>query len=137
MIDQGMLPCSFQDHKNLLQTCPTGSLAILDSRHVSDYIEGHWKDILDHAPLVFGGIVFEWQDEYWKVSCGGKQSKNAQQPSSGVNVNFPGGCWDEAGFGINAVELERASPSDFPYPFIPDRRIPRAQFETLKRLWNS
>lgn len=137
IVDRGIVPCTGEDHQYLVESCPASSVVAVDSDHVAEYIEGHWKDILDHAPIVLGGIVFEWQDEYWKVSHQGKQCKHHQHQSCGVNVNFPGGCWDEAAFGIHAVNLRRKSSTDFPYPFIPDERIPRAHFETLKRLWNS
>ncbi|ADI39293.1 putative uncharacterized protein [Waddlia chondrophila 2032/99] len=56
------------------------------------YIEGHWEDIVKHHPIAAGGIVFEWQDEYWKAG-----NKHQQTPSKAVNIDFPGGCWTKKG----------------------------------------
>ncbi|CCB90557.1 putative uncharacterized protein [Waddlia chondrophila 2032/99] len=33
-----------------------------------------------------------------------------------------------------SVKLKRNSSLDWPYPFVPDERVPRAQYETLKML---
>lgn len=97
---------------------------------VADYIEGHWKDIEANSDVAAGGIVFAWVDEYWKEG-----NKNTQDQSPGVNTNFPGGCTDEEAFGINAIVLKRATPATFPEIFIPEERVPRAQFDRLKQLW--
>lgn len=135
------LPVEPTDIPALEKLCKEGTMVELpdNAKLAADYLAGHWQDILDHSEIAAGGIVFEWQDEYWKVGhtpSDRNKVKNQQMPSKAINVDFPGGCWDEAGFGINAVRLVRERPTDFPYPFIPDERVPRAAFETLKELWN-
>ncbi len=88
--------------------CPGGTFTDLTSSQqasVADYIEGHWKDIEANSDVAAGGIVFAWVDEYWKSG-----DKNVQNQSPGVNSNFPGGCWDEEAFGINAIVLKRNTP---------------------------
>ncbi len=113
--------------------CPGGTFTELTSSQqvsVADFIEGHWTDIEANSDVAAGGLVFSWVDEYWKSG-----DKNVQIQSIGLNANFPGGCWDEEAFGINAIVLKRATPSTFPAVFIPDERIPRAQFDRLKQLW--
>jgi hypothetical protein len=113
--------------------CPGGTFTDLTSSQqasVADYIEGHWNDIVANSDVAGGGIVFSWVDEYWKSG-----DKNVQNQSPGINSNFPGGCWDEEAFGINAIVLKRATPDTFPAIFIPEERVPRAQFDRLKQLW--
>ncbi len=113
--------------------CPDGSFKTLSSSQqesVADYLEGHWKDIEANLDVAAGGIVFSWVDEYWKSG-----NKNVQNQSPGINTNFPGGCWDEEAFGINSIILKRATPGTFPAVFVPDERVPRAQFQRLKQLW--
>jgi len=97
---------------------------------VADYVGGHWQDIENNLDVAAGGIVFAWVDEWWKSG-----DKNNQNQSTGINANFPGGCWDEEVFGINSIVLKRATPATFPAVFIPDERVPRAQFDRLKQLW--
>jgi len=113
--------------------CPGGTFEELtptQQEFVADYIEGHWQDIENNLDVAAGGIVFAWVDEWWKSG-----DKNVQNQSAGINTNFPGGCWDEEVFGINAIVLKRATPATFPAVFIPDERVPRAQFDRLKQLW--
>ena len=133
IIDQKLLPAEIGDQNVLNQLCSSGTLAELPDKAelAALYIEGHWRDIENHYPIVSGGIVFEWQDEYWKAG-----DKNVQTPSKASNIDFPGGCWDEEGFGIMSVRLNRKSPGDWPYPFVADKRIPREQYHVLKNLWN-
>lgn len=134
IIDQKMIPAELEDMPKLLKLCPTGRMVELPDQAelAAIYIQGHWEDIDKHRDVVSGGIVFEWQDEYWKAG-----DKNHQTPSKAVNIDFPGGCWDEEGFGIMGVHLNRNSPGDWPYPFVPDKRIERAQYEVLKNLWKN
>lgn len=113
--------------------CSTGTFTEFDNTaqmSVSDYLEGHWNDIVANSDVAAGGIVFSWVDEWWKSG-----NKNVLNKSPGDNANFPGGCADEEAFGINSIVLKRGSPSDFPSPFVPDERVPRDQFFTLKQLW--
>jgi hypothetical protein len=114
--------------------CPSGDFKLLSQEQqmsVSDYLEGHWNDIVANSDVAAGGIVFAWVDEYWKSG-----NKNVQNQSPGINTNFPGGCWDEEAFGINSIVLKRSSPTDFPFPFVPDERVPRDQFNRFKQLWS-
>jgi hypothetical protein len=120
------------DPARLGELCQTGSLVDLSDAGAltAQYLEGHWNDIVANQTVAAGGIVFEWQDEWYKA---GDPAQRTRSPGS--NDAFPGGCWDEEGFGINAVVLRRSSPTSFPSPFVPDERVPRAAFQTLKRLW--
>jgi len=97
---------------------------------VAKYVKGHWDDIVANSDVAAGGFVFEWQDEYYKAG-----DVAMQVGSIGFADAFPGGCWDEAGFGINAVKLNGRQANEFPFPFPSDERIPRVQFETLKAAW--
>ena len=115
--------------------CADGTFTLMNSSQqesVADYIEGHWKDIEANSDVAAGGIVFEWVDEWWKHGPG---DISVQDQSPGANVDFPGGCWDEEAFGINAIVLKRDNASDFFEFFLPDERIPRAQYDRLKQLW--
>lgn len=134
IIDQKLLPAEIGDMTDLIKLCQTGTMVELpdEAELAALYIEGHWEDIENNRSVVSGGIVFEWQDEYWKAG-----DKNEQTPSKATNIDFPGGCWDEEGFGIMGVGLNRNSAKDWPYPFVPDKRIPRSQYEVLKNLWNN
>jgi hypothetical protein len=116
------------------QLCQTGTMSDLaDSGQLTaDYIEGHWNDIVANQAVAAGGFVFEWTDEWYKA---GDPAQRTRSPGS--NDAFPGGCWDEEGFGINGVVLRRSSASSFPSPFVPDERVPRAAYHTLKRLWSA
>lgn len=102
----------------------------------ADYIEGHWKHIDANKDIVSGGLVFEWQDEYSKAGAqpGAPKDVWRQSPSSAPVDAFPGGCWDEEGFGINAVTNTRGAHY-WPATFIPDGRTPRAAFTRLQALW--
>ncbi|MBS2016484.1 MAG: hypothetical protein JST00_26600 [Deltaproteobacteria bacterium] len=131
--------------------CPSASMIDMpdNAKLQADYIEGHWKHIDANKDIVSGGLVFEWQDEYFKAGAhlsprvppsadphagNGQSDLWHQSPSpSGVDA-FPGGCWDEEGFGINAVSNKRGGQS-WPGPFIPDGRSPRAAFDRLKVIW--
>ncbi len=125
-------------------SCATGTPVELPNmaEAQADYLEVHWKDLrrtttnptfgetLPPSEVAGGGFVFEWTDEWWKQGTPGVHD-------GGVDSNgaFPGGCADEEWFGINGVILERNSPSDFPFPFIPDTLEPRAAFDRMKGLW--
>lgn len=132
IVEAQMIPTESNDIEHLNHHCPNGTLVELpdEAALAALYIAGHWEDIVNHQPVAAGGIVFEWQDEYWKAG-----DKHEQLPSKAVNIDFPGGCWDEASFGIMRVELKRNSSLEWPFPFVPDDRVPRAQYDTLKSLW--
>lgn len=119
--------------------CPSASMIDMpdNAKLQADYIEGHWKHIDANKDIVSGGLVFEWQDEYFKAGthAGNRQSDLWHQSPSPAGVDaFPGGCWDEEGFGINAVTNQRGGQS-WPGPFVPDGRSPRAAFDRLKVIW--
>ncbi len=134
------LPATPTDFDLLSKLCPQEKIIQLpdNSDLAADYIEGHWNDIMDHLEVAVGGIVFEWQDEYWKGSRNPEEWMR-QNPSPNTNIDFPGGCWDEEGFGINAVTLKRSNDKNgqvtWPFPLIPDERTPREQYFRLQKLW--
>jgi len=134
IIDENLIPTEPKDMELLVQLCPNGVMTELpdNAALAALYIEGHWEDIIRHRSIVSGGIVFEWQDEYWKAG-----DQHQQTLSKATNVDFPGGCWDEEGFGIMGVRLKRSSSREWPYPFVPDERLPRAQYEVLRTLWKN
>jgi hypothetical protein len=134
IIDELGLPVQPEDASQLARHCPGPNIVDMpdNANLAAHYLEGHWRDIVENRAIVAGGIVFEWQDEYWKAG-----NKNEQTPSFATNIDFPGGCWDEEGFGIHAVQLKRKSPSEFPAVFIPDERKPRAQYYKLQEIWNA
>jgi hypothetical protein len=126
---------------SLVSMCPNGAMVELPDRAKAqaDYIEGHWKHIDANRDVVAGGLVFEWQDEYFKAGAHANAIETDvwhATPSKAASEAFPGGCWDEEGFGIHAVENRRGG-AYFPGPGVQvvDGRTPRAAFDRLKVLW--
>ena len=109
------------------------------ARAQADYIEGHWKHIDARRDVVSGGLVFEWQDEYFKAGAHANHIETdvwTQSPSKASSEAFPGGCWDEEGFGIHGVKNTRGGKY-FPSGSFTDGRTPRAAFDRLKVLWTA
>ena len=132
IVDSVGVPITPGDNSQL-GFCASGTFVEFDTTaqmSVSDYLEGHWNDIIANSDVAAGGIVFSWVDEWWKEG-----DKDAINKSPGGNANFPGGCGDEEAFGINSVVFKRNPSDPFPFPFIPDDRVQRDQFFTLKKLW--
>jgi len=122
-------------------SCATTAVELPNNAEAqADYLEVHWNDIrrttlmgdetVPPSEVASGGIVFEWTDEWWKAGTPGVHNGGTEP-----NNSFPGGCADEEWFGINAVDLKRNSPSDFPSPFVPDQLNPRDAFERMKNIW--
>jgi hypothetical protein len=114
----------------LNRTCPAVTDLVDVSESVGTYYDGHWKHIDLSKDLVVGGIAFEWNDEYWKA-----HDVWNLQGTAGIGRDFPGGCWDEASFGIHAVRSDRKTNADWPATFKPDQRVARPAYDVLKGYW--
>lgn len=76
------------------------------------------------ASIVAGLVYFEWSDEWWKqdayvdfllTSQGNRAVSlvtlriDRQEGTGATAIAFPNGYWDEEGFGLNAIALDRRS----------------------------
>ena len=98
----------------------------------ADYIQVHWEDIMNHRDICCGGLVFEWNDEWWKHG-----NPNVHDATPTRNPAYPGGWGDEEWFGINSVAM--ISSTSLPEEYATrgaDVLTPRAAVETLSTLWS-
>jgi hypothetical protein len=98
-----------------------GTMENLDSTqmaHLVNYVGGHYANMLanrsdNSSGVCCGGTYFEWTDELWKADPAGYQCNESTaapscntgiwNPSVKVVPNFPGGYWDEEGFGLFSI----------------------------------
>jgi len=147
------------------------NIAEMSKQQMADlcaYVSGHYKNMQDNgaargtgSAVCCGGAYFEWTDEWWKadpIACNALNAAPAcysgvWNPGPNMNgvANFPGGYWDEEGFGLNSIAA--VSPSTRvpvvsggcvgPWnpqtnsPYAPDTLTARAHANTLFELFGA
>jgi hypothetical protein len=100
----------------------TGNMEPLNATQMANlvtYVQGHYANMRVNRSdtcstcVCCGGTYFEWTDEWWKADPAGMECNQPGaapachtgiwDPSSAVVPNFPGGYWDEEGFGLFAI----------------------------------
>ncbi len=99
----------------------SGDMKDLDSTQMANlatYVTGHFSYMLANrsdqgSGVCIGGAYFEWTDEWWKadpIQCNepnASPSCDTGKWNPGPNTNnqpqFPGGYWDEEGFGLFSI----------------------------------
>lgn len=116
-----------------------GNLVVISNNAAAagNYIKAHWTghgdSIMNNIDVCSGGFIFEWTDEWYKKD-GAPVTK--QDPSTSSNGAFPGGWWDEEGFGMNAIALNNRA-AESPDPGRPDILQPRAVVTIMTALWKA
>lgn len=86
-------------------------------------VSSRWQEISAASAVCSGGCVFEWSDEFFKVTSG---SDTAQEPG-GFYTQFPDGVADEEWWGLFSVR--KGSTTDI--------LTPREAFYQLAALWRA
>lgn len=116
-----------------------GKIVVMTNNAVAtaNYIKAHWTghsdSITNNTDVCVGGMIFEWTDEWYKKDGA---PITQQDPSVATNDAFPGGWWDEEGFGINGIALNGRDAAS-PDPGRPDILQPRAVVATMTALWRT
>jgi hypothetical protein len=148
----------------------TGQLTNMSSAQMKDlcaYVTVHYQDMAANrgggggaSPVCCGGTYFEWTDEWWKadpIACNASNAAPACYSGKwdpGPNMNymtnaFPGGYWDEEGFGLYAIQAVDPTGRQPPVkggcigpwnqaanaPYAPDALTARDQATTLFKLF--
>lgn len=87
-------------------------------------VAARWKEIAAASTVTIGGCVFEWSDEWFKVSTG---TDTTQEPG-GFATSFPDRVADEEWWGLFAVQDNGRGL---------DILSPRQAYHQLKALWTA
>jgi len=120
-------------HSDFPASPSTGTMTAMSKQQMADlstYVAGHYNNMIANrsdtgAGVCGGGAYFEWTDEWWKadpIQCNAPNAAPAcyagvwnPGPNMSFQGNFPGGYWDEEGFGLHSIA-----------PVSPSTRVPPA-----------
>ena len=71
------------------------------------YGQNVWHALTENLDCISGSFYFGWSDEWWKVAGASVFEQNA---GTAVNVDFPGGFWDEEAWGLFSIDYSGRDP---------------------------